>query len=148
MVPESHIDIDRRFRELTLQAEAFSREFAAHAGPIFLRDPRRSAVITGEITKTIFGKWSMEILSLLYFYKSLGFGEIRKDLRGISSRILSQKLRLLEERKLLSRVVLPTRPARVRYSLTADGVAVVKLGEPVLLFLRYRDQVGERLKTS
>jgi len=69
--------------------------------------------------------------------KSTGFERLRKTLPGISSRILSAKLKTLEELGLVERKVLATRPPRVNYELTEKGITVAKLGEPVLLYLRY-----------
>ncbi len=71
--------------------------------------------------------------------KSMGFEQLRKTLPGISSRILSAKLKTLEDLGLVERNVLATRPPRVNYDLTEKGVTVAKLGEPVLLYLRYTE---------
>ncbi|MGC2035768.1 MAG: helix-turn-helix domain-containing protein [Thermoplasmata archaeon] len=136
-------DLDRRFREFTVMAETFSREFVAHSGPILSRDPVRSAALNLDLAKTVFGKWSIEILTVLYTAKTVGFEDLRRSLRGISARVLSQKLRVLEDRGLVHRNVLPTRPTRVQYSLTPDGLTVAKLGEPVFLYLRYRGDGGQ-----
>lgn len=88
------------------------------------------------IAKTVFGKWSLEILVLLYTMKELGFEKVRKSLGGISPRVLSEKLKQLEGEGLMKRDVISVSPPRVSYTLTEKGLIVARLGEPVFLFLR------------
>jgi len=88
------------------------------------------------VMKKIFGKWSIEIILTTYSLKSVGFGDLRRLLNGISSRVLSKKLKDLEELGLLQRSVVESRPPKVRYTLSKKGVLVAKLGEPVILYLR------------
>ena len=87
--------------------------------------------------KKVFGKWSVEIILSTYSMKSVGFGDLRRLLEGISSRVLSKKLKDLEELGLLERNVVESRPPKVRYTLSKKGELVAKLGEPVILYLRY-----------
>lgn len=51
----------------------------------------------------------------------LRFGELGKLVPGLSDRLLSQRLRELEEEGLVEREVEPGAPVRVTYSLTAKG---------------------------
>lgn len=87
------------------------------------------------VVRTMFAKWSLEILSILYTSRQLAFQDIRKEL-GISSNVLSSKLAQMGRLGLTSRKIVDGRPPRVHYSLTGKGRQVVKLGEPVLLYLR------------
>jgi DNA-binding HxlR family transcriptional regulator len=50
--------------------------------------------------------------------------------------VLSRKLKDLEELGFLKRSVFEARPPRVRYSLSRKGETLVRLGEPVILYLR------------
>ncbi len=137
-------ELEARLRRFAEESRRFSREFAHDSGSVFIRDPVRSAPRNVELTKSLFAKWSVEILFALYALKELGFQELRDTMGSITARVLSQRLRSLEERGLVSRKVLPTRPARVHYSLTDDGLLLARLGEPVFLFLKYRfDQQAE-----
>jgi DNA-binding HxlR family transcriptional regulator len=52
----------------------------------------------------------------------LRFGELAKAVPGLSDRLLSQRLRELEDEGLVVRYVEPGSPVRVTYSLTAAGV--------------------------
>lgn len=51
----------------------------------------------------------------------LRFGELGKAVPGLSDRLLSQRLRELEEEGLVEREVEPGTPVRVSYSLTEIG---------------------------
>ncbi len=79
--------------------------------------------------------WSKETYTL----KPMGFEGLRRSLKGISSRVLSKKLKMLEDRGLIEREVLNTRPPKVRYALTEKGLTISTLGEPVILYLRFKE---------
>ena len=50
-----------------------------------------------------------------------GFNQLKKSVEGISSRMLSEKLKFLEEENILDRNVSDSRPVRVTYTLTDKG---------------------------
>jgi DNA-binding HxlR family transcriptional regulator len=49
------------------------------------------------------------------------FGELKKSLAGISHKVLTEHLRIMEERGLVNRKIYPEIPPRVEYSLTETG---------------------------
>lgn len=49
------------------------------------------------------------------------FGELMKSVTGISQKVLTEKLRSMEEHELVNRTVYPEVPPRVEYSLTSLG---------------------------
>lgn len=53
--------------------------------------------------------------------RPMRYGELRKAVPGLSDRLLSQRLRELEEEGLVQREVEAATPVRVTYSLTAVG---------------------------
>jgi DNA-binding HxlR family transcriptional regulator len=53
--------------------------------------------------------------------RPLRFGELAKVVPGLSDRLLSQRLRELEDEGLVEREVEPGSPVRVTYSLTEAG---------------------------
>ena len=65
-------------------------------------------------------KWKLLILRNL-LARPWRFNELRKDLEGISQKVLTDSLRSLEEDGIVQRKVYPQVPPRVEYSLTPLG---------------------------
>ncbi|HZO06436.1 MAG TPA: helix-turn-helix domain-containing protein [Solirubrobacterales bacterium] len=65
-------------------------------------------------------RWTGAIVSALT-ERPMRFGELRKAVPGLSDRLLSQRLRELEEEGLVEREVEAGTPVRVTYSLTEAG---------------------------
>ena len=77
------------------------------------------------------GKWRIGILwSLKNGFRR--FGELKRDVLGISEKMLIQELRHLEKLKIIKRKAYPTIPPRVEYSLTERGKTLVPLIETVV----------------
>ncbi|WP_131783827.1 winged helix-turn-helix transcriptional regulator [Legionella gresilensis] len=72
------------------------------------------------ILEKISDKWSILIISKL-LYKTLRFGELKRELGGISPKMLTQTLSKLERLGLINRKSFPVLPMKVEYSLTALG---------------------------
>lgn len=68
-------------------------------------------------------RWTGAIVSALT-ERPMRFGELRKAVPGLSDRLLSQRLRELEEEGLVQREVEAGTPVRVTYSLTKMGDAL------------------------
>jgi DNA-binding HxlR family transcriptional regulator len=93
------------------------------------------------------GAWTPNII----WYLSSGprrFSELRADIALVSAKVLTQRLRELEESGIVSRTVLPTSPPSVEYALTPLGEefkpvigAIVELGHR----LKARAPVAESL---
>ena len=75
---------------------------------------------------------------VLYNLGPIGFEVLRRRLETISPRVLSRKLKMMEEQGIVQRTLIDTRPPSVRYSLTDKGATVAKIGTPVFLFLSFR----------
>lgn len=81
-----------------------------------------------ETTLTLIGdKWKVLILRDLMPGKKR-FGELRKSIGHVSQKVLTQQLRDMEEKGLLTRTVYAEVPPRVEYELTALGLSL----KPVL----------------
>ncbi|HEY1708330.1 MAG TPA: helix-turn-helix domain-containing protein [Rhizomicrobium sp.] len=65
-------------------------------------------------------KWSVLIVSRLG-NQPMRFNELKREIAGISQRMLTLTLRGLERDGLITRTVFPTIPPRVDYELTALG---------------------------
>lgn len=69
------------------------------------------------------------------------FSELRIDLPEVSAKVLSQRLRELEARRLITRAVQPTTPPSVEYALTPLGRELVPALDAIVL-------VGHKLKAA
>jgi DNA-binding HxlR family transcriptional regulator len=89
------------------------------------------AVVRSVLTR-IGDKWSMLVVTLLGD-GSIRFNELKRQIDGISQRMLTLTLRNLERDGLVTRTVYPTVPPRVEYALTAMGRSllepITELGE-------------------
>ena len=84
-------------------------------------------------TATLIGKkWHPVIVHRLLENGPSGFNELKEDVDGISSKVLSDSLDDLEEKRLASREVVNEKPFRVQYSLTDHGASL----EPVIHAMR------------
>jgi len=74
----------------------------------------------GEILAQIGGKWTVLIINRLNA-GPLRFGEIKREIGGISQKVLTATLRDLEMDGFVTRTVTPSIPPRVDYELTPLG---------------------------
>jgi len=81
-------------------------------------------------------RWTVEILATLYIAGDRRFNELRKLLRGISSRTLSDKLTKCVEMGLVDRVVETTSPVKVSYHLTEHGRDAGRLLGPLVAYMK------------
>ncbi len=89
------------------------------------------------VFSTLFQKWTMEIIFLLYLKGAMRFNELKRTLDGISSRTLSRKLVALGENEFVNREIIDQRPVKVTYELTQKGQVVSELAIPQIFFLRF-----------
>lgn len=81
-------------------------------------------------------RWAIEILATLYIAGDRRFNEMRKLLRGISSRTLSDKLTTCVENGLVNRIVEDGPPIRVTYRLTEHGREAGRLLSPLVAYMK------------
>ena len=92
----------------------------------------------GECMSLLGGAWTPNIV----WYLSAGprrFSELRSDLPAISAKVLTARLRDLEQKGVLTRRVMPTSPPSVEYALTDLGAEL----KPVIAAIL---DVGRKLK--
>lgn len=75
---------------------------------------------TRQILDRIGDKWTALIMGVLE-EDTMRFSEIRRHIKGISQKMLTQTLRNLERDGLVTRTVYPEVPPRVEYALTPLG---------------------------
>lgn len=71
-------------------------------------------------------KWVLLILNILE-HETQHFNLLKKNIEGISPKILSQKLKMLERDGFIERKIQDTSPIRVDYSLTPLGQNVAAM---------------------
>ncbi|MFF4450000.1 winged helix-turn-helix transcriptional regulator [Streptomyces sp. NPDC001502] len=86
-------------------------------------DLRRADSLGREIFSDVANKWALLIIEALG-ENTLRFSELRNEVEGISHKMLTQNLRMLERNGLIERRVYPVVPPRVEYTLTEPGQAL------------------------
>lgn len=104
-----------------------------------MTEPRKEVWCAGEewcpitTTSTLIGKkWHPVIVHRLLENGPLGFNDLKRDVDGISSKVLSDSLEDLEDHDIVAREIVSEKPVRVEYSLTEFGQSL----EPVITAMR------------
>lgn len=80
---------------------------------------------TRQVFDRLADKWALLILDRLQ-HEPVRFNQLRRDIQGISQKVLSQTLKKLERDGLLSRSVFATVPVTVEYALTDLGQSLIQ----------------------
>lgn len=90
------------------------------------------------------GPWTLYIVWTLMQNGTMRFGALRRAIEGISPRVLTERLRRLEEAGVVSREHKPTIPPEVTYGITERGIELNKvLGEFATLADRWQLGPGQ-----
>ena len=73
------------------------------------------------LLRVLAGPWTIYILCRLHNNGETRFGEIKRQMPGISSKMLTERLRSLERAEIIFRHQAPTIPPQVTYGLTTEG---------------------------
>jgi DNA-binding HxlR family transcriptional regulator len=82
---------------------------------------RASTCPMDAILRLLMGPWTTYILWVLRNDGPTRFGALKRKVAGISAKILTERLRLLEEAEIIQRHYKPTIPPQVTYSLSRRG---------------------------
>ena len=85
------------------------------------------------ILRLLMGPWTTYILWILRSQGPIRFSELKRRVAGISAKVLTERLRMLETAELIERHYQPTVPPRVTYRMAARGLELA----PIL------DQISE-----
>src|SRR5262245_9612365 len=109
--------------------------------------PPRCPKPTHELLQLLTRPWTMHILWVLNTSGPTRFGALRRQIDGISSRVLTERLRDLEEKGFIFRDYQATIPPTVTYGLTKRmqeiGTALDKLDE---LAQKWQEEDSKRAK--
>lgn len=87
--------------------------------PLHTAEPKCNPLAT--LLSQLSGQWTLYILCVLDANDSLRFGELRSIVDGISTKVLTDRLKMLEASGMIHRHHEPTIPPKVTYRLTARG---------------------------
>jgi len=73
------------------------------------------------LLRLLMGPWTTYILWILSTEGPLRFGALKRQIPGISSKVLTERLRMLEAAEVIYRDYKPTVPPQVTYGLAARG---------------------------
>lgn len=90
------------------------------------------------------GRWTIHILWILDTHGALRFGELKRQVGGISAKVLTDRLRNLEAIGVIDRSYEPTVPPKVTYCISDRGQS---LSQPLYalcdLASRWREENGQ-----
>ena len=73
------------------------------------------------------GKWKLKIIYLLSCMGTVRYSVLKKNIDGITHKMLSSQLKELENEAILLRKEYPQVPPKVEYSLTEKGESLIPL---------------------
>lgn len=77
------------------------------------------------LMEVLSGPWTMYLLWVLSTNGPTRFGALKRHIEGISTKVLTERLRMLEQEEILYRHYEPTVPPQVTYGLTDRGKQLV-----------------------
>jgi DNA-binding HxlR family transcriptional regulator len=88
-------------------------------------EPSQCAAID-QLVALLGEKWTLLVLGALTKEPTLRYNDLQRAVSGISQRMLTLRLKKLEENGLVKRTLFPTVPPRVDYELTPLGFTLIK----------------------
>lgn len=73
------------------------------------------------------GKWKLKIIYMLACKGKVRYGGLKKNIEGITHKMLSAQLKELELEEIILRKEFPQLPPKVEYSLTEKGESLIPL---------------------
>ncbi len=89
------------------------------------------------LLRIIAGQWTTYILWVIGSNKAIQFNELKRQIIGISAKMLTVRLKALEEEEIINRKVTSNNPPQVFYNLT-------KKGEDLIGAFEYLDKVAKK----
>ncbi len=91
-----------------------------------------------ELLDLLSGPWTLQILWILKEGGQMRFSELKRRLGGISSRVLTERLKMLVEAEILFRHYEPTIPPEVSYRLCSETRGLVSALDQLDAFAKLR----------
>lgn len=101
------------------------------------------------ILRLLMGPWTTYILWILRNEGPTRFGALKRHVTGVSAKMLTERLRLLEAAGIIARTYTPTIPPQVTYSLTTRGEELSEVFQSLdAIARRWRDEDAKRGKKA
>ncbi|MFV2040494.1 MAG: winged helix-turn-helix transcriptional regulator [Candidatus Hydrothermarchaeales archaeon] len=127
--------LETELKELIIQSRKFSQKLKSVARDCHV-DIHQERKATRQVLQLILQKWIIEIIHILFIEETQRFNDLKRNLRGISSRTLTSKLRSLEDAGFVERKLTGERPTIVEYTLTERGQILAELSTPIICHLK------------
>jgi DNA-binding HxlR family transcriptional regulator len=99
------------------------------------------------LLRVLSGPWTIYILCRLHKNGETRFGELKRQMPGISSKMLTERLRTLEGAEIIYRNQKATVPPQVTYGLTKEGRELTTILDQInTLAYGWQDQEIKRKK--
>lgn len=100
------------------------------------------------LLRVLAGPWTIYILCRLHKNGETRFGQLKRQMPGISSKMLTERLRALETAEIIFRHQAPTLPPQVSYGLTTEGRELTTILDQInSLAYRWQDQQTKQANT-
>lgn len=99
------------------------------------------------IINVISKKWALIVIGTISNHKKIRFNKLKIQLKGISPKTLSDRLKELENAGIINRQAYAEIPPRVEYSLTQDGMEVRDAMKPLMEWA-YKKELKEENVTN
>lgn len=93
-------------------------------------------------------KWTLLTLNEIANHKKIRFGELEKELNGISSSTLASTLKKLEEMNLIEKKIFNEMPPKVEYSLSNEGNEFRNAMKPLIKWSSKRKEYTKHCNCS
>jgi DNA-binding HxlR family transcriptional regulator len=119
-----------------LVKKALSRNLVSpREPPNALPNPYAAGCPTRLLLDRIGDKWMVLTLGLIR-ERPRRFNALRRDIEGVTQKMLSQTLKQMERDGLITRTVLPTSPISVEYAITALGQTLATVLDKLEIWAR------------
>ncbi len=106
--------------------------------------PSPSGCPMDSLLRLIMGQWTCYILWVLCSQGPQRFGTLKRNIPGLSAKVLTERLRLLEDARILYREHVPSIPPQVTYGLTDRGKELLTaMDELFKIAKRWQDEDAE-----
>jgi DNA-binding HxlR family transcriptional regulator len=101
------------------------------------------------LLRVLAGPWTIYILCRLHKNGETRFGQLKRQMPGISSKMLTERLRALEAAEIIFRHQAPIVPPQVTYGLTTEGRELTTILDQInTLAYRWQDQKTRKANAS